>query len=97
MSSPVPQKSAVPLGSVLSLVAAILYGVSPIDLIPDVIVLLGWLDDAIAIPGFIGLALMIFLRHRHLLKKTGKSVQQSGVVDVVAREPQIPQSYDQVR
>ena len=97
MSSPVPQKSPLPLGTVLSLITAIVYGASPIDLIPDVIPVLGWLDDIVAVPAFLVLALTIFLRHRHMLKKSGGAKAQSGVVDVVAREPQIPQSYERTR
>jgi uncharacterized membrane protein YkvA (DUF1232 family) len=29
---------------------AILYGASPIDLIPDIILVLGWIDDALIVP-----------------------------------------------
>ncbi len=90
MKQPVPSTSAVPWGSLLSLVTAILYGVSPIDLLPDVIPLLGWVDDAIAVPAFLGLSLLIFVRHRRLLK-----TRQPQTVDVPARVPDIPQTYDQ--
>jgi uncharacterized membrane protein YkvA (DUF1232 family) len=39
--------------------AAILYFVSPIDLIPDAIPVLGQLDDLLIVPGLIYLALCI--------------------------------------
>jgi uncharacterized membrane protein YkvA (DUF1232 family) len=39
-----------PWRAVLPLVTALLYGASPIDLIPDIIPLLGWVDDALIVP-----------------------------------------------
>lgn len=44
------------------IVMGLLYGVSPIDLIPDVIPILGWLDDAVAVPLLIGLGLLHLMR-----------------------------------
>jgi uncharacterized membrane protein YkvA (DUF1232 family) len=38
-----------PLGSLLLLALALLYLLSPIDLIPDFIFLLGWIDDLIIV------------------------------------------------
>ncbi len=38
-------------------IAAVAYAVSPIDLIPDFIPILGFVDDAILLPGMIWLAL----------------------------------------
>ncbi len=43
-------------GALFSLFLALLYGASPIDLIPDVIPLIGWLDDAIIVPLLLWLA-----------------------------------------
>lgn len=43
-------RRSLPWHSLTSVVAAVVYGVSPIDLIPDVIPLLGWLDDALVAP-----------------------------------------------
>ncbi len=80
-------KSTVPWAGLLNLLAAVIYGVSPLDLIPDVIPLLGWLDDAIAIPLFIVFGILAFLRHR---KNWRESAKVQTVVDVPAREPQIP-------
>lgn len=36
-------------GGILPMLMALLYGVSPIDLIPDLIPLLGWSDDAMVV------------------------------------------------
>ena len=40
-------------------VVAVAYALSPIDLIPDFIPVLGWLDDLILLPGLIWLALRL--------------------------------------
>ena len=39
----------IPIGSIISIISALLYFVSPIDLIPDVIPVVGLLDDALVI------------------------------------------------
>ncbi len=88
---PNPVKSTVPWAGILNLVAAVVYGVSPIDLIPDFILLLGWVDDAIAVPLFIVLSILGFMRHRKMQKK---QTPQTSFVDVQSREPSIPKSYD---
>jgi uncharacterized membrane protein YkvA (DUF1232 family) len=48
--------SKTPWGAVISLFAALLYGASPIDLIPDFIPLIGWIDDAVIVPILLVLA-----------------------------------------
>ncbi len=45
---------------------ALLYGASPIDVIPDVIPVLGYLDDAIVVPAFLLLAYLQFRRSRRV-------------------------------
>ncbi|RSD28265.1 YkvA family protein [Mesobacillus subterraneus] len=42
----------IPTGSILTIIAAIIYFVSPIDIIPDFIIGLGFVDDA-AVIGFV--------------------------------------------
>ena len=54
--------SKTPWGAILSLFAALLYGASPIDLIPDVIPLIGWVDDAVIVPVLLLLALVQWRR-----------------------------------
>ena len=58
--------SKTPWGAIISLLAALLYGVSPIDLLPDIIPLIGWVDDAIIVPVMILLAIVQFRRARAL-------------------------------
>ena len=45
------------------LVAAIAYALSPVDLIPDWIPIIGYLDDLIIVPGLIALAMMMIPEH----------------------------------
>ena len=45
---------------------ALFYGASPLDLIPDVIPLLGLVDDAIIVPGLIVLALLQVRKNRQM-------------------------------
>ncbi|MBN9501431.1 MAG: hypothetical protein BGO01_01280 [Armatimonadetes bacterium 55-13] len=51
-----PSRAATPWNAIFSVFMALLYGVSPIDLIPDLIPVLGWLDDAAIVPMFLILA-----------------------------------------
>ena len=39
----------IPVGSIIAVVAAILYWVSPVDIIPDVVPGVGYLDDAVVV------------------------------------------------
>jgi uncharacterized membrane protein YkvA (DUF1232 family) len=82
-----------PWGAILSSLAAVLYGASPIDVIPDVILILGWMDDAVAVPTFLMFAWIFYARHR----KAAKLRRKSEIVDVHPSEPLIPDSYDSAR
>ncbi len=87
-------KPGFPWGAVISLLGSIAYGVSPIDLIPDLIPLIGLLDDALLVPLLLIFAFIGFMRH----KKARKAAEAYGetVIDVPARtqtEPVIPQSH----
>jgi uncharacterized membrane protein YkvA (DUF1232 family) len=91
---PQPVKSSLPWAGILNLLAAIVYGASPIDLIPDVLILLGWVDDAIAIPLFLVFAVLGFVRHKKQMQKKAQApVSSGGPIATSAREPQIPQNY----
>jgi len=63
-TSPVRPRNATPWGAIFSVVTALLYGASPIDLIPDVIPFIGWIDDAIIVPLLLLLAWAQFRRSR---------------------------------
>jgi len=76
-NQPIPTRSATPWNAVFSLFMALLYGVSPIDLIPDVIPLVGWLDDAAVVPVFLALA---FFQYRRAKKRAGKDVENRIIV-----------------
>lgn len=48
--------------ALLPILFAVLYGASPIDVIPDVLLLVGWLDDA-SMAGVMGMmSLWLFVR-----------------------------------
>jgi len=46
------------------LVTAAIYGASPIDLIPDILLLVGWVDDALMGVVMAFMALWLFVRSR---------------------------------
>ncbi|RYG29036.1 DUF1232 domain-containing protein, partial [bacterium] len=52
--------------ALISAGVAILYGASPIDVIPDIIPVLGLVDDAIVVPAFLLLALLQYRRSRRV-------------------------------
>lgn len=91
--SKAPQPSnGTPWGTIVSLVTAIIYGISPIDLIPDVILVLGWLDDAIAIPLLLVFAFVFWLKYKNPVQKHAHSRE---IVDVAPVEPVIHNSYEE--
>ncbi len=54
-------------GAILPLLFALFYGASPIDLIPDIIPILGWTDDVVVVLMAIGIAWK-FVRARRAQK-----------------------------
>lgn len=50
----------------MSLIVALLYGASPIDLIPDFLPIIGILDDAVVVPTLLVLAFFQWRYHRRL-------------------------------
>lgn len=86
-------KPGFPWGALASLFGSLAYGVSPLDILPDVIPLLGFLDDAVAVPLFFILAVLGFIRYRRRMK----DAHSSGALTVPAKtvvspEPVIPQT-----
>ena len=63
--------------AIVSAVVALLYGASPIDVIPDVIPVLGLVDDAIVVPAFL---LLAFLQYRRSRRIAGASHPVAGGV-----------------
>ena len=55
-------------GPIISLLAALLYGASPIDLIPDILPLIGWLDDAIIVPLLLFIAFLQWRRAKKVAR-----------------------------
>jgi len=78
-----------PWGAVSSLVLAFLYGASPVDVLPDIIPLLGWVDDAVVLPILILIGVVGLVRR----SRTGP-VPVSRQINV---PPVIPVSYDEAR
>ena len=61
-NNPLPTRNATPWGAIFSLFVGLFYGLSPIDLIPDLIPLLGFLDDAAVVPIMLILAAFQYLK-----------------------------------
>ena len=61
-NNPLPTRGATPWGAIFSLFAGLFYGLSPIDLIPDLIPLLGFMDDAAIVPIMLILAAFQYLK-----------------------------------
>jgi uncharacterized membrane protein YkvA (DUF1232 family) len=53
------------------LVTAVLYGASPIDLIPDILLLVGWIDDGMMAVVMAAMALWLFVRSRRTQRVDG--------------------------
>ena len=53
-----------PLGAVISLAVALIYGASPVDIILDIIPLIGWVDDAVIVPLFLLIAFNLWRRRK---------------------------------
>jgi len=51
-----------PWGTIVSLLTALIYGASPIDIIPDLIPLLGWTDDVAVVATLVAYAGVAYLR-----------------------------------
>lgn len=56
---------------IVSIIFALLYGVSPIDLIPEIVPLFGLLDDALVVPTFLLLGIVWWAKRRRAVR-TGR-------------------------
>ncbi|MBL8064249.1 MAG: DUF1232 domain-containing protein [Chthonomonadaceae bacterium] len=54
MDTIAPRRPSLPWKALVSALIGLLYGASPLDVIPDVIPLLGWFDD-----GLVGLVMLV--------------------------------------
>ncbi|MDR2796741.1 MAG: DUF1232 domain-containing protein [Treponema sp.] len=57
------KRKDVPIIAKIIIIAAIVYGLSPIDLIPDFIPVLGYLDDLLILPLLIYLSIKVIPKH----------------------------------
>ncbi|MCU0316495.1 MAG: YkvA family protein [Fimbriimonadaceae bacterium] len=93
--------NGIPVATIISLVSALLYGASPIDLIFDVVPLIGLVDDIFIVPLLLLIGGIAFFRHKKLAPKPAYAKvttpgQESGgeVVPPPAnnlRAPKVPQ------
>jgi len=67
----VKQNSPTPWKAVISILATLLYDVSPIDLVPDVIPILGWLDDGLVTIVMFGFAFASWRKWARAKKERG--------------------------
>lgn len=63
VGQPVPARPRPPWQAIASIVFALTYGASPVDVIPDVLPLLGWIDDGIVGGLMLTIAVFSFIRH----------------------------------
>ena len=72
---PAQTRNATPWGAVFSLFMALFYGASPIDLIPDLVPLLGFVDDAAIVP-----ILLVFALFQYKRAQAKRTPAQSKVI-----------------
>lgn len=75
-------RSATPWGAIFSLFVGLFYGLSPIDIIPDLIPLLGFVDDAAIVPLMLILA---FFQYRKVQKRNAAA--QTGNIIIAPPAP----------
>lgn len=85
----VPGRSVTPWGAIFSFIIALVYGASPIDLLPDLIPIVGLVDDVIMVPLLAIMAIILLVRHNKRNKKVIHEPSRPPVIDV----PVIPTSY----
>lgn len=61
-------KGAFPWLTLVPALVGLAYGESPVDLVPDIIPLLGWLDDALVVPTCVILTVWALLHRRKKLR-----------------------------
>ncbi len=64
-----------PWGTIVSLLTALIYGASPIDIIPDLIPLLGWSDDVAVVATLVTYAGVAYLRWKRGQAAPGRAPQ----------------------
>lgn len=94
MSRSIPTKPGTPWSAIFSLITALAYGVSPIDLLPDIIPIIGILDDALIVPFLIIWSIVLFARHRKQTERAAHIIDLQPVQKSPG-EPVIPNSYEQ--
>ncbi len=78
MNNPsVQTRPATPWGAIFSLFMGLFYGLSPIDIIPDLIPLLGFVDDAAVVPLMLILA---FFQYRRVQKRNAEVAKNQVIV-----------------
>lgn len=75
-TQPMKPRSATPWGALFSAFVGLFYGLSPIDIIPDLIPLLGLVDDAAVVPLMLILA---FFQYR-MVQKRNLEAQKANVI-----------------
>lgn len=82
----------------LAWLVQLLYTASPIDIVPDVVPVLGWLDDAglfVVVLAFTMWTLILAWRNRDALRDTVQTLEQRGQV-LAAKERRIDAEYTPV-
>jgi len=88
----IPGRSATPWGAIITFLVGLIYGVSPLDLLPDIIPVLGLVDDVVMVPLMILISVILLVR-RYQGQTTVTAPPRAAVIDV----PVIPDSYERAR
>lgn len=78
--------TSLPVATMISIVVALIYFLSPVDLLPDIIPVAGYLDDGAVVMGCLALALTDLKDYREWRKENGLELDDIPDYDDIADE-----------
>lgn len=83
----------IPVASIIAITVALIYFVSPIDLIPDVIPGVGYFDDAIVVAGALALIKTDLEEYKKWRKDTGVEFEDLADFDDIVQEARVNNKF----